>query len=324
MAQKIPNTLPPMQTLFSDSWKAFKKSVLNLFILYLVVFGLGAGIGIAGIILSLPLGILAFFSGVQDGKLTPAVISSLGALGILLFIVVIIFIVLCYAAHAASTLFIGGYASKPAFGKTFKKSFRYVLPLMLVGFLSGLITAGGYFLFIIPGFFFSFLFSFAAYEVILNNQGAVSAMKRSARIVLTHFWGVLARIILWVIIVMVISFIPGLLAGNSTSAQASVSGLSFFVNILMGWYGICYSITLYKQASKGLEADKGISLLWPVILSIVGWVVGIVLIIALFSVIILAAGNLVQKNKDLKKYQINQGQQLPGYAPWKSGTSSAK
>lgn len=324
MAQKTLNTLPSVQTLFSDSWKTFKGSVLNLFILYLVTFGIIAGLGIIGIIASLPLGVVTIISGMSAGKLTPAIISSFWTLGFLLLVFIIMFTIMGYAIHAASILFVGKYATKPAFGKTFKSGFRFILSLFLVGLLSGFVIAGGYFLFVIPGIFFAILFSFAPYEIVLNNQGVLAAMRRSSRIVLSNFWGILTRLILWVIVVMVVAFLPGILSGRNTAAGAGLSGLSFFVNIALGWFGICYSVTLYKQACRGLETDKGTKLLWPVLVGIVGWVVGIIMIIALTSVIILVIANIAKTNAKPKPYQMYQGQQNPSYAPWQPSTPSAR
>ncbi|MFI5265246.1 MAG: hypothetical protein ACHQT7_00690 [Candidatus Levyibacteriota bacterium] len=318
MVQKA-HLLPPIKTLLKDSWKTFKGSVLNLFILHLVGFAVILGVGILGVLLSLPLGLLAIISGAQAGKLTPAIISSIGTLGILVLIIILVFIVIGHAIHAANTLFVGKYQSKPAFGKTLKKSLGYVLPLILLGIVSFFMVTGGYFLLIIPGIFFAILFSFAPYEIILNNQGVLSSLRRSMSIVLAHFWGVVTRLLLWVIIVIAFAFLPAVLGGRG----AGMSGLSFIINTCLGWFGVCYHIALYKQATKNFDPKKGDKLLWPVIAGVIGWVVGIIMITALSSAIFLAVMGAIQKGKAKPKalppYQV---QQVPNTAPLQ-GSSSA-
>lgn len=297
MARKKRQELPPIQALFGDSWKAFKGSVLNLLILNLVGFGIFIGLFIVGVIISIPLGVYSIATAAKTSEMGTALYSSLGALGIIILILIVIAIIISLAIHAASTLFVGKYKEKPAFGKTFKASFKYILPLFLVGLLTGFITAGGYFLFVIPGIFFALLFSFAPYEIILNNQGVLSSLRRSSKIVLSNFWRILTRLILWVIIVILVAFLLGILSGRNAAAGAGLSGLSFFVNIALGWFGICYHITLYKQATKDFDPKKGTNLLWLLIVGIVGWIVGIIIMVALSSAIFLAISGAIQKGK---------------------------
>lgn len=316
MAKTKAPALPSIQILFSDSWKTFKGSVLNLLILNLVSFGIFLGIIIAGVLISLPFIIFPLQEALKSKSFNPA---AFGGIGIILLVVIIACIIVGLAVHAASVLFVGKYSSKPTFGKTFKGSFQFVLPLFLVGIVSSFIVLGGYMLLVIPGIFFALLFMFAPYEIILNHQGIVSALKRSARIVLGNFWGILGRLLLWVIIIMIAAFLPGILSERSAAAGAGLSGISFFVNIFLGWFGICYSLTLYKQAARGLESDKGINLLWPLLTAIVGWVIGIVMIIALTATLVLFISNVVHeqemKQKSQRTFQLNQMNLYPSYTP---------
>lgn len=320
MAKKSP-ALPSIQILFHDSWSAFKGSVLNLLILDLVSFGIWLGLIIIGVLISLPFLIFPIQAAIKSNSFNPA---AFGGAGVVLLLLIVTLTIVGLAIHAATILFVGKYTSKPEFGKTFKSGFKFILPLFLVSILSGFIIMGGYFLFIIPGIFFAILFCFAPYEVVLNGQGVLSSLKRSSRIVLSNFWAIFARFVLWIIIVMVVSFLPGILSGRNAAAGASLSGLSFFVNIFMGWFGICYFLTLYKQASRGFETDKGTRLLWPVVTAVVGWIVGIVMLVTLSSVILFAVSSMMQKSAKPKTYPMYQVQQAPSYNNWQPSTPSAR
>lgn len=280
------NQLPPIKTLFSDTWTAFKGSVLNLFILAVISLVFWAAIAVVAFFLAIPFGGLALFSAFQGGTPNPAVIlASLSSLGLIFFLAVIAFVIISLIIQAASILVAGGYKNKPSIGDVLKKGLSKVLPLFLVGFVTGFIVMGGFFLFVVPGIFFAILFSFVGYEIVLNNQGIISSVKRSMRIVIANFWGILGRILLLWVVLLAIYILPSMIFSSSDTASAIWSFFSIFINLLVGWYSLCYSVTLYKQASAGLESDKGSKLLWPLLAAVVGWIVGIIFISAIIGMV---------------------------------------
>lgn len=300
------HTLPSLSVLFKESWVTFKGSVLNLFILNIVSFALYIALFIITLIACLPFGIISIATSISADKLTPAAVSSIGAIGVILLISVVVGVIISFMVQAGSVLFVGNAKSKPEFGSTFKKGLSFVLRLFLLGIVIGLLTSGAYLLFVIPGIILSILFAFAPYEVVLNKKGPISAIRRSIRVVSSHFWGVLGRMLLWVGIVITLSILPNMLLGT----RGGASGLPFVfvvLNVLLGWYGLCYAITLYKQAEGATTAGEA-KLLWPVIISIVGWVVGLVLLVATIGLIVTFASEFIkaQENKPTKKIKTYQ------------------
>lgn len=313
MAEKQ-TSLPPLSVLFKETWTTFKGSVLNLFILNLVSIGIFIGIGLLALIISLPFGIFSIVSAVSSNKLSPAFFSSLGAVGIIILVAIVVITVVGFAFQAASFLFIDTYKTKPGFGKTFRKGFSYVLPLFLLGLFSGVLVGGAYFLFIIPGIVLAILFSFAPYEVVLRNQRVLPALRRSIQIVSANFWGIVGRILLWFIIVLVVSIIPHALLSSKGTA-GSFPLLSTVVNVALGWLGICYSIALYKQARAKVPDEKGGRLLWPIIISVIGWIIGVIVLVSLLSLITFLITQGLKENKTKQK-------KIDAYKAWNLNTSS--
>lgn len=288
------STLPPLHDLFTDSWRMFKGSLLNVFLINIIAFGIYIALIIVGVLIALPFGLFSFFNAMANNKLTPESLSSLGVLGLIIFVLIIAFIIISYVIQAATIMVVANYKNKPKLGKTLRQSFSYVLPLFLVGIVTGFISAGGYFLLIIPGLLIQILFAFVMYEIVLSKKGVLSSIRHSMGIVMAHFWGVLGRILLWICIVLAISILPNVVMSRG---GGELSFIFTIINVLVGWYGISYSITLYEQARHGQEHTEK-KLLWPLLVGILGWIVAIVIISTLISVL---PGVISSISKESKK-----------------------
>ncbi len=55
------------------------------------------------------------------------------------------------------------------------------------------------------------------------------------------------------------------------------------INAVVGWFSLCYSITLYKQVAKGNEKLPGKNLLPLVIISVIGGIIGLFLVVTLIK-----------------------------------------
>lgn len=275
--------LPSLKTLFTDAWEMFKGSLLNLFILSIATIVIYVVIFIVGLLVSLPLGAISLISAIQAQKLTPAFFSSLGALGLVWAVFAIIAIVVSFAIQATTILVVFNYKNNPQVIPSIKTGFRYVLPLFLASLLVGLIVMGGYFLFIIPGLLFSVFFYFVTYEVVTNNTSVLGGMRRSMGIVSENFWAVFGRILLWLVITLAISFLPNILISqlNSDALSGVWSFASAILNVLVGWYGFSYSLTLYKQAEAAAPKEREGKLLWPTVTSVLGWIIGLIFLFAI-------------------------------------------
>lgn len=294
MEKTTPKTrnFPALNTLFTDSWDMFKGSILNLLILCIISIVIYVAIFIVGLLIALPLGAISIFSAIQSQQLTPAFFSSLGGLGIVIGVLMIVSVIISFAIQAASLLVVANYKDKPHAGQMLKKGFSFVLPLFLVSVVTGFIITGGYFLFIIPGILFQVALYFVMYEIVLNNKGVLAACRRSMGIVFANFWSVLGRVLLVIGIILGVSFIPSMIVGASGSdtLQGIWSLISAVVNVLVSWWSISYGVTLYKQAEKAAPAEKTGKLLWPTLTALVGWILGIIMTVSVlwfvFSVIL--------------------------------------
>ncbi len=303
MATNTSNSLPPLKVLFTDSWTMFKGSLLHVFLLNLIGFGIYAGLFLIALIIAIPLGIMSVLAVVQPNSFNPLAIFSFGTLGVLIFFLIIVCIVVGLALQAATILIVANYKIVSNYkkdlplGHTLKRGFHLVLPLIGATFLTSLITLGGFFLFVIPGIILSVLLSFTTYEIVISENSVLGAMRRSIAIVKSNFWGILGRMILWALIVIVVVNIPNFFNAMGKNYNASVGLIQFVLQILVSWFGISYTVTLYKQAKD--SAQEGNSrLMYPIILSVVGWIVGIIIFISLASLLIFAISNLMQNSKN--------------------------
>lgn len=298
--ENIQNKLPGLSELFKDSWNMFKGSILHVFIVNIIGFGIYFGLFIILLLITVPLGVFSFLQFFKTNTLNPATLTSFGAIGIVLLIFLIACVIVGIALNAATILIVANYKKSPPIGEVIKKGFGLVVPLFLVNLLLTFIITGGYFLFIIPGIFLAIILSFTVYEIVLAESSVLGAARRSMTIILSHFWGIFGRMLLWVIIVISVVNIPNALTFSSNNYSAGVGGLQFILQILVAWFGISYSVTLYMQAAKAAKPGNS-KLLWPLIVGFVGWIVGIIVIGMLIAFLVSTVIPQIQQNFKPKK-----------------------
>lgn len=315
--EKTVVTLPPLKTLFEDSFEMFKGSLLNVFILMVISVVIFVVLLVVAVIIAIPLGLLSIFSSIQANALTPTFLASLGGLGVIAGIFIVLSVIISIALQAATILVVANYKHQPEIGKSIRQGFSLVAPLFLASLLYGFIIAGGYFLFIIPGILFQIALYFVSYEIVLNKKGVIASGKRSMGIVFANFWGVLGRVLLLIVVVYAINFIPGIIAGSSGSEmlQGIVSLFTSVLGVLVSFYSMSYAITLYRQAEKATPADKTGKLLWPILAAAIGWIVGIIFTIgilyAVFTVLIPSIQNAAKDKENMKMMQeLQRGEQM--------------
>ncbi len=83
-----------------------------------------------------------------------------------------------------------------------------VAPLFWVSLLSGLMVLGGFILFVIPGIIFAIWFCLARYVFAFEGKKGLMASWRSKELVRGYWWPVFGRLLAFMILSMVVSFIP--------------------------------------------------------------------------------------------------------------------
>lgn len=278
MDAKTQPGLPSVKVLFKDSWETFTHSILPLFLL-----------NILGLVVYVVLGVVGFlilvFSGVGSSLLKtglqniPGALASITASAVittaLVAVVFGIIMILVSVALQIASVYIVDSAGKKSVGESFKKSFGLIIPLFLVGILTFILEVGGLFVFVLPAIIMAILFLFVQFEVILNGQRWTNALKRSNLLVSRHFGGILGRAALLVLVYVGFSILGNLIGKIGPDMKALVGFLTFFINILLGWFALAYYITLYKQARSGMDQTKGSGIAWMWIVAILGWIIAI-------------------------------------------------
>lgn len=278
-AEKAPvppiSKLPSISNLLFQSLDILQKTLVSLFIVNFVEAALGVGLLILlGMLVKTGLG---FVGGFSETSIT-GIIS--------LFITVYIWGIFVTTLIEIADILIIDTKGQISLQAIFKRSFKIVLPLSILGLLVTFLTTGGYFLLLIPGIFFSFFFTFTIFEFVLDNQSFLQAIKKSHALVRRHFWPVIGR--LSFILLLEILYIAFVIIGDIYIKTGPLQEFSwpyslaqFIIRILLTWFAMVYNITLYKQLKSLDPVIQPVSIRWISIASIVGWIVGVTLVVYL-------------------------------------------
>lgn len=276
--QAIPNpttVLPPISQLFKDSWHTFIQSILPLFILNIIGIVIYVCLVLVAIIILIIFG--AWSSLLQNGLLGFTLLFTNPTFLVVLFGTTaafgILFFITSTVLQISSILVVDSQGKKPI-GETLYKSTGLIIPLVLINTLTFILIFGSFFVLILPMILFLWLLAFVPYEVILGGYRWTAAIRRSVLIVSRHFGAIVVRlIILGLIYLALVVVIPALLDKIGPQVQIFVGIISFIINLLLGWYMLAYSVTLYKQARVGLEQEPGKGILWMWVVAIIGWLI---------------------------------------------------
>lgn len=267
-------TLPPIKELFSQTWSTFLKSLLNLFLLDVLTT-------LAYIFSFLLAGVIIFFIVFGQGKTLPQSFSQFLSffkpslvlpVGITLGGLVAVVGIISLISTIASILFINNAQTPQPFGKTVRQSFPLIIPLFLTSLLVSLISLGGYFLFFLPGLFISFFLTFTTYEVVLSGKRPTEALRGNLHLIIGHFGEILVRrLIFFLLYLFLVVFLPNIILNIEPETGLVLVGLSFIINLLIGWFNLAYSVTPYKQVKSLTDERKPASLKWLVAISLMGW-----------------------------------------------------
>ncbi len=273
-------SLPPIKDLFEESWNLFKKSLLNLFLL--TIFSIAVYFGVIillGVVFLLFGWITGLFNSLgtsgMNGLFNNGPISILVA--ILLGLLFIGFSIIFGSAIQIGTILIVGKPEETyKLGQVMRRSFGLVVGYLLAYMIESFFLIGGLFLFIFPVFYITFLLAFVSYEVVLNNQKAYEAIKRSAFMVRARFGDIFFRMFILILLYIIVEvFIPGIIQKIEPRTGFLLGILSFLTNSLVGWFSLCYSVCLYYQVRKSVVVDEKNSIRTIWIITILGWVIGI-------------------------------------------------
>lgn len=288
------SSFPSVSSLFKETWQTFTQSLLSLFTLNVLGIVIYIGVTVVAFLVFIlsGAGSYLFKNGLQGiaANLSNIPSSTIVILTVIAAVFGFVYLIVGSALQIASILIMDSQG-KVSLGSTFKKSLGLIIPLFLVNILIFIISFGALFVFILPAILFYFLLIFAQFEVVLNNQRLLGAIKRSVFIVSKNFGAILIRLIIIALLyIAIMVVIPNLLSKIGPEVQIYVGIISFLISSFAGWYMLAYTITLYKQARSSLEKEKEKGILWIWIVAILGWL--IIVSMGFFSYKVISSGAL--------------------------------
>ena len=237
---------------------------------------------------------------ILETLMSPTVLTTAGLLGLALVIGLVYLNVLLQIAMLKIV-----YEGKEHTSviQTIKDSRPFVWPVFLISLITGLITFGGFMLLVIPGIIFSLLLSFAQYEIVFNGKRGIEALRRSFALFATDFWGILGRMLVFILLSFLLMAIT-----TSITGREAAPVLTWIVSTCLGWFGIAYNLTIHKELHRAHPGLPGKNISGIVITSLVGYL--------LFALFLTAGINLLLHYKDslfapaLNQYE-NQNQITP-------------
>lgn len=278
--------LPPVKALFSEAWSALTASLLNLFLIGLS--NLALVFIFAAVVFTGVFALGLYGHNPQDFTKVSALVRTYfwpGA-AVLAFLVVA-FSVVQTTMMAATIIAVGEHEKKPHLPSLLSRGLRLVIPLFLTSIIVSVLSFGASILLFIPGIIFGIFFSFVSYEVVLAGKKYSEAVRGSVRIIAQHFGDIFVRFLLFFLLsTLIVLVIPAVIrAMEPKDVQIFSSIIPFIINLILGWYGTAFSIILYRQASATTDVTKKVSLLWFWVVSLIGWVIFVLISLAVFSVL---------------------------------------
>lgn len=276
--------LPPVGTLFSESWDVLQRAWLKLLaIILLGVFVFGFALVVVFVAMMAAFGLdmeklSELISLVLAQGATPSTVGPL--LFLVLSVLLISFIALVLSAGQV-VIVDRAYHKKPvSFGEALNVGFARALPLFAANVAVAVLVLGGNSLFFVPGAIFAILFGFSGYEIVLNKLGVAAALRESVRIVKASFFGLLGRGVLLYIGALILQTVQEALvqSGNGFSLI-----IQMVIALLYSLMAMIIPVVLYEQAKTAAKNAPKASLKPIVILSIVGYVIGALFLAGLIS-----------------------------------------
>jgi len=271
------SSLPPIKILFKESYITLKKNFVPFFVFNLLIIAVSIAaftLIIAGIVL---LGIGAGLSSIFANGFN---FAALGGAGIIFLFFFILIGLIASVAQIGSIIILYESNPKTSVFTVVKRSAKLIIPIILAGFITGFLVLGGLFLLIVPAIIFSILFTFTYYSIIAENKNPITAIKRSVYLVKNNFIAVLVRLLaIWGLLFLV-NIVFGTLMGSTQRGNEGqivlFQILNLVIQILLTWYSIAYTVTLFKQLQKTSKTGKS-SLKLITVLSVIGWALAILI-----------------------------------------------
>lgn len=280
-SQNQVRTIPPVETLFSESFSVAVKSVIPLlklmlvFIPFLVVFIL------------LLFG-LFWMTGSMEQLINWSRQESMSGIeglqaflnfGVASIVALIVFSFICSAFQIAGLIIINDPDRQRNSLSALRQGASKVVGMIILSLVVGFLVAGGFFALIIPGIVFVLLFWFSITEYVLTETTPIQALRRSMTLVSSHFSAFIGRLLLFLLLQIVVGFLLSTVIEEETTSSV-IRLIVGLISALFNIFALAYYVTLYKHLSVATPRSQAASLLWVIVTAVIGWAL---LFIGLYS-----------------------------------------
>lgn len=275
--------IPPGNDLrFKGPWELSKKSLaiykerfwplLGIYLIPAAIFGaliLISFVGVRGIVAT------------EIIKVTGTV-ATVGTFVVIL-IWILALLVLGGWSMGASLYAIKDRSEKIGIKESYKRSRHLILPMLWLGFITGLAIACGVALLLIPGIIFMIWFLFASQILVSENKRGLEALIKSKEYVRGMWWSVFGRFLFLQVFVLLI---PAILRAPNIYALALIANL---ITALLVPLSAIYTFLVYEN----LKEIKGVNVVaktkkgWLVLMSVLGTLFVILVVFWAFATLLL-------------------------------------
>jgi len=208
-------------------------------------------------------------------------------------------------------LIVGSYQQPMELGAVFSRSFKLFMPFFLTGLIVSFLTIGGFGLFIIPGILITFAVIFWTFEAVYEGVSYMQAVKNSLTMVRQNLgmvverWAVAVGLSIgWSMLLMFVMGIASVVPGLGLVFQFAGQILS----VVFGWFVLAFWYLAYRQIRSKTDFAKPTSTTWMWLVAVMGWLLIIVMMGAIYTGIKAVLPEIMQSIQD----EVENAQQLQG------------
>lgn len=178
----------------------------------------------------------------MDGSSLETILGGNLWLIVLIALVNILYLFVYFTISVSGILAVDGVVSghKKEIKPLYKAAWKKVAKYLLLSMLAGMAVVFGGILLIIPGIIFMVWFSFAQFELVLNDLGVIKSLGRSRNLVRGRFWKVLGRMFVFGLFAIIVQLILMIIPYVGVAIYPLMSALFLLPTYL-----------LYKEISQG-------------------------------------------------------------------------
>jgi len=255
--------LGPME-LLKQSWKIYKARFWTLIGITIIPVAIPFLFGALVVV------VLKMMGSSADNFMTILPLILIGLIAVLAALV------LQFWGQVASLYVIkGGLEEKVGVKEAFRRAWPKIASYWWVGFLGGLVTMGGFFLFIVPGFLFAVWYGQSLFILINEDIKGMNALIKSKAYTQGHWWGIIGRGLVMMLIICGIAFVAMLPAALISAILGTEVISDLFSNIIQLFvtpFALVYGFSVYKslKEAKGEFEFKPTGKGWLIAAAVLG------------------------------------------------------